>query len=69
MKDVRLRNAPDMARYEKGIIEREALSEEDCMAEMMFLGLRLIRGCRSRRFMPDLAKALMKCMETFLKSI
>ncbi len=58
MKDVRLRNAPDMARYEKGIIEREALSEEDCMAEMMFLGLRLIRGVSEQAFYARFGKSL-----------
>lgn len=81
MKDVRLRNAADMARYEKDIAarevraaeamreqgergaslpyaEREALSEEDCMAEMMFLGLRLIRGVPEQAFYDRFGKSL-----------
>lgn len=81
MKDVRLRNAADLARYEKDIAarevraaeamreqgergallpyaEREALSEEDCMAEMMFLGLRLIRGVPEQAFYDRFGKSL-----------
>lgn len=50
--DIRYRNTSDLGEYMSGmrVVEKEPLSEKDCMEEFMFLGLRLTDGIATYDF-------------------